>query len=390
MITSTLVIAVVFLFLLGAAALTCMRHLRRLEERYRSTLETAQRTLDEHSSRLNILSRALPGLRAALAGPSVDDAFWKTVGLDEARALIWADGACYWRYIEKDDSLELDVAKGAPGLAPVHQRMPASAGPVAEAVQKRLPVAADSELFVPLVVLDELRGLFQFRRSSTPGFSKREEEFASMFIGQIALALENREMAVNRERFYLELVQTLADALDSKDSSTKGQSRRARELARGVARELDLPEEFSYYLEFAALMHDIGKIGIDESVLRKPGKLTAEEFEQVKKHPELGHRILAPVSLLAPVAPMVLYHQEWFNGQGYPDGLAGEEIPLGARIVAILDAWSAMTSDRPWRKALTLEAAIQELRKGAGTQFDPRIVEAFLATLKNQGVGTPA
>src|SRR6185436_648168 len=139
-------------------------------------------------------------------------------------------------------------------------------------------------------------------------------------------------------------------------------------------------------LEFAALLHDIGKIAIDEQVLKKPGKLTPQEFELVKKHPELGYKILAPVSMLAPVAPMVLYHQEWYNGKGYPEGLNGEEIPLGARIVGVLDAWGAMTSHRPWRKALSNEQALEEIRKGAGSQFDPKVVEAFMRTLQKHGV----
>lgn len=147
-----------------------------------------------------------------------------------------------------------------------------------------------------------------------------------------------------------------------------------------------MPEEFIYYLEFAALMHDIGKIAIDEQLLKKPGKLTPQEYEIIKKHPEFGHKILAPVTMLAPVAPMVLYHQEWFNGKGYPEGLSGEEIPLGARIVAILDAWSAMTSTRPWRPALSYDQAVQEIKKGAGTQFDPKVVDAFIATIERQGV----
>jgi HD-GYP domain-containing protein (c-di-GMP phosphodiesterase class II) len=170
----------------------------------------------------------------------------------------------------------------------------------------------------------------------------------------------------------------------------RGQTRRVRSLARGIARELNMPEEFIYFLEFAALMHDIGKIAVDEQILRKPGKLSAEEFEQVKKHPEIGYDILQRVSMLAPVAPMVLYHQEWYDGHGYPEGLSGEEIPLGARIVAVLDAWSAMTSPRPWRKALTTDESVKEIMKGSGTQFDPKVVQAFLTVVERQGMALEA
>ena len=138
------------------------------------------------------------------------------------------------------------------------------------------------------------------------------------------------------------------------------------------------------HIEYAALMHDIGKIGIDEAILHKPGKLTPEEREIIKKHPEIGNRIIAPVAFLSPVAPMVLYHQEWYDGQGYPDGLAGEEIPLGARIVAVIDAFDAMTSDRPYRKALSRDIAVGELNKGANTQFDPKVVNAFIEVLREE------
>jgi HD-GYP domain-containing protein (c-di-GMP phosphodiesterase class II) len=228
--------------------------------------------------------------------------------------------------------------------------------------------------------------VFRFVRQGGEAISNRDSDLIAMFVRQLSISLENRDMVNNREKFYLELVQTLADILDSRDASTKGQTQRARGLARAMARELDLPDEFIYYLEFAALMHDIGKIGIEESILKKPGKLTPQEFEIMKKHPEMGHKILAPVTMLAPVAPMVLYHQEWFNGKGYPEGLSGEEIPLGARIVAIIDAWTAMTSDRPWRPALSEDVAVREIRKGAGTQFDPKVVDAFVAAIEKQGI----
>jgi HD-GYP domain-containing protein (c-di-GMP phosphodiesterase class II) len=190
--------------------------------------------------------------------------------------------------------------------------------------------------------------------------------------------LHNMDLFDSLQTFYLEMVQTLARAVDSKDAYTHEHSDRARVKARKVALEMSLPEQMVRYVEYAALLHDIGKIGIDEAILLKPGKLTPEEYEQMKKHPIIGHQILSPVKYLGPVAQMVLYHQEWYDGRGYPEGLKGEEIPLGSRIVAVLDAWDAMTSDRPYRKALGREVAVGELKKGAGTQFDPRVVDTFL------------
>jgi HD-GYP domain-containing protein (c-di-GMP phosphodiesterase class II) len=243
---------------------------------------------------------------------------------------------------------------------------------------------AKRTLCVPMEIAGRLAGVFRFVRHGGEAFHTRDADMVLMFMKQVALCIENRDMVNHRETFYLELVQTLADILDAKDASMEGHTRRMRSLARAIGRELHMPDEFIYYLEFAALMHDIGKIGIDESLLKKPGKLTAEEFAIIKKHPELGHKILAPVTMLAPVAPMVLYHQEWFNGKGYPEGLSGEEIPLGARIVAIIDAYSAMSSSRPWRPALTDAQVIEEVRKGAGTQFDPKVVDAFLSVMQRQ------
>jgi HD-GYP domain-containing protein (c-di-GMP phosphodiesterase class II) len=198
------------------------------------------------------------------------------------------------------------------------------------------------------------------------------------------------DMFDNLQIFYLEMVQTLARAVDSKDAYTAEHSDRARVKARRVAQEMGLPDPMVRHVEYAALLHDIGKIGIDEAILLKPGKLTPEEYEEMKKHPIIGHQILAPVKYLGPVAQMVLYHQEWFDGRGYPEGLKGEQIPLGARIVACLDAWDAMMSDRPYRKALGRDVALGELLKGAGTQFDPKVVDTFIRLEKSEWSREPA
>ena len=380
-------------------ALAILRASHRRSTVIRRALEDAQRKLDQYGARLNILARALPNLQTLLAANASGES-WQTLALDEGRALVWAEAAAFWRYTEKDHSLELQASRGLE--VPDNEiRLDLEHGQslVSEAAQKRIALLANdnsivseprSLLAVPLLVGSDLWGVFRFVRSGDDALSSRDRDLMAMFVCQLSLALERREFVRNKEKFYLELVQTLADTLDSREALTQGQTREARRLARGIARELDLPDEFVYYLEFAALMHDIGKIAIDENLLKKPGQLTPQEYELVKKHPEIGYKILAPVTMLAPVAPMVLYHQEWFNGTGYPEGLSGEEIPLGARIVAILDAWAAMTSDRPWRPPLPREQALREIQKGAGTQFDPKVVEAFLATLERHGVSDAA
>ncbi|HBL16935.1 MAG: hypothetical protein A2X36_15860 [Elusimicrobia bacterium GWA2_69_24] len=208
-------------------------------------------------------------------------------------------------------------------------------------------------------------------------------KFLTLLAGEAAITLHHQKMYDDLQVFYLEMVQMVARAVDTRDSYTQDHSERSRELARSVSRELELPDQMARYVEYATMLHSIGKIGVDQAILSKPGKLTPEEFEQIKKHTSIGHRILARVKFLGPVSRMVLYHQEWFNGKGYPQGLKGEEIPLGSRIVAIINAWEAMMADRPYRKALSREVAMGELRKGAGTQFDPRVVEAFLKALES-------
>jgi len=149
-----------------------------------------------------------------------------------------------------------------------------------------------------------------------------------------------------------------------------------------IAQKLGLQEREKESLRYAAILHDIGKIGVRGIVLNNPNGLTSDEYNEVKKHPLIGEGIIKPIELLQPIRPLMRHHHEWYNGKGYPDGLSGENIPLGARILAVADAYDAMKSDRPYRKALTEETAIQELKRGSGTQFEPKIVEVFLKILK--------
>ena len=241
----------------------------------------------------------------------------------------------------------------------------------------------DPFIAIPLKLKEKPFGVLNLHLSrEKESFTDYDLKFLTLLAGETAITLENIKLYESLENFYLEMVQTLARVIDAKDSYTGDHAGRARQKARRLAEELRMPAQMIRYVEYAALLHDIGKIGIDGAILSKPGKLTDEEYEEIKKHPAIGYQILSPIHFLGPVSQMVLYHQEWFNGMGYPEGLKGEEIPLGARIVATIDAWDAMRSDRPYRKALSVEIAEDQLVKGASRQFDPQVVQAFLSLEK--------
>lgn len=175
-----------------------------------------------------------------------------------------------------------------------------------------------------------------------------------------------------------ESIQSLALALDAKDSYTEGHSSRVSEYAYLLAKELNLDLQEVEWIRLAAVMHDIGKIGIPESILCKPGRLTKEEYEVMKKHPVIGAKILKPIKPLERVANLVLYHHEYWDGSGYPNGLKKKEIPIGSRVVSIVDAYQAMTSNRPYRSSLPYEEAINRLRMGKEKQWEPDLVEMFI------------
>jgi HD-GYP domain-containing protein (c-di-GMP phosphodiesterase class II) len=173
-------------------------------------------------------------------------------------------------------------------------------------------------------------------------------------------------------------VQALMKALEARDFITEGHSDRLQQLVVSMAQELNLPEETINDLCLLAQFHDLGKVGISDDILFKPGPLTAEERKEMQRHSEIGKRIAQSVPDLEIIADWILKHHEWWNGQGYPLGLQGEAIPLPCRILAIADAYDAMTEERPYRKALSHREAVEELRRCAGQQFDPHLVEIFL------------
>ena len=189
-----------------------------------------------------------------------------------------------------------------------------------------------------------------------------------------------------RERTFRGTLQALGSALDARDSETEGHSSRVADLAITVGREMGLSRSELDRLEKAALLHDVGKIGVPDAILRKPGPLTEDEWAEMRRHPAIGKNIIKDIPFLENVAEIVHSHHERFDGNGYPRGLKGDEIPLAARIFSVVDAYDAMTSDRPYRKARSPGTATQEIITYSGSQFDPEVVNGFLTVFEQRRV----
>lgn len=202
--------------------------------------------------------------------------------------------------------------------------------------------------------------------------------------------IEIRDMSEQLRDAYTGTLESLVTALDVRDQETRGHSVRVAQHAIDIARLLGIKDEEELLTVYrGALMHDVGKIGVPDAILLKPDRLTEEEWEFMRRHPAMGYRILAQVPYLRPAAKIVLAHHERWDGGGYPRGLKGEEIPLGARIFAICDTYDAIISDRPYRRGRSPEAALAEILRCAGTQFDPKVVEAFEAVFPRWREETP-
>lgn len=281
-----------------------------------------------------------------------------------------------------------------------HRRRPvavtiAEAAPILR--ERTSHLTADSRLTVfPLVVKHQLLGILLISRpEELLPFSKAEVALLQHLISHAALTLSHLaiqsqllEVALETARQYEEMheifigtVSSLANAIDAKSSWTKGHSERVMNLSLRVAREMALDPEITERLRIAALLHDVGKIGIIEALLEKPARLSDEEFPPMRLHPAKGVAILAPIKRLRDILPGIMHHHECFDGSGYPLGITAEDIPLDARIIAVADAYDAMVSGRPYRKGCSPGEALAELARCAGSQFDPQVVQHFTTAM---------
>ncbi|MHB9111570.1 MAG: HD domain-containing phosphohydrolase [Thermoleophilia bacterium] len=262
-----------------------------------------------------------------------------------------------------------------------------NAGEMTPTTLSLAPPGAQSILVGRLSSRGKLLGLIAVSSMRRGAFSEQGQlELFIDITNQAAVAVDNAEMYTRLEETFWSTIRSLAEAIDAKDSYTGGHSDRVADYAEALTRKLNLEDELLNAVRCAGYLHDIGKIGIPDAILLKPGKLTDDEYRQIMNHPKLSHKIIEPVEFPYEVKPLVRHHHERIDGTGYPDGLAGQDIPLGARIIGIADAYEAMTSDRPYRKALSTDAALDELRRCSGTQFDSELVDAFVELVEEDAL----
>ncbi|MEP7059274.1 MAG: HD domain-containing phosphohydrolase [Actinomycetota bacterium] len=188
------------------------------------------------------------------------------------------------------------------------------------------------------------------------------------------------------EEMYVQTMKAFAQVVEAKDTCTRGHLDRTQRYGMAIAHLVDPELAARPEVAYGFFLHDIGKVGVPEQVLRKPGPLDQPEWDVMRSHPGIGAQIVEPIRFLGEAVEIVRSHHEWFDGSGYPKGLAGQEIPLAARIFAIADSFDAMTSDRPYRSALPMEVAVREISEGSGTQFDPIAVDAFMELVDQGGI----
>mgnify|MGYP005846027421 FL=1 len=328
--------------------------------------------------------------------------------LDVAHAAVRVDGSCILLLDEAKRELRFAAARGIdlarlqdcrlsldhPALAEVWTGQ----GPVLVPDVDKVPAFRETLarpsvrafFAIPMVTRGKLVGFLNVHRSRVSTLTVEELGALTALAAQAAVAIDVSRLYGDLQRRYLDTVSALASAMEVNDPYTLGHSRRVAEISGLLASELNLPPAARETVVVSALLHDIGKLGISTAVLRKLGRLSPRERDEVRSHSALGALVLRDVEMLQDVLPAVLHHHERWDGTGYPHGLRGAQIPLGARIVAAADAYEVMTAGRSYRKARSPEAAMVEMRRMAGRQFDPDVVDALVRLHKRGELPAPA
>jgi len=302
------------------------------------------------------------------------------------------------------NELVFEIARGSAGSALKQVRMSINSGIAGWVARHHRPliindVSSDERFYkkvdsntgfitrsimcAPLIVRSDLIGVIEvLNKNDLSDFNEHDLETLESVAATAAIALENTRLHESVVAGYKATIRTLAAAIDAKDPYTRGHSERVTNYALLGGAGLKMPRKEMEMLEYGGILHDVGKIGIPDAVLLKPSSLTDAERDIIRRHPAIGAEIISGVPFLADARQLVMYHHERYDGKGYPYGLKGKDIPPSARLVAIADAYDSMTTDRAYRRALTVDYALGELLNNSGTQFCPTAVEVFVAEIK--------
>jgi HD-GYP domain-containing protein (c-di-GMP phosphodiesterase class II) len=251
-------------------------------------------------------------------------------------------------------------------------------------VDKRLEFKTRNIICVPVKVKEKTIGVLEAINKKGKGrFNKEDLSLLTSLADQVAIALDNSRLYQELEDMFFQTAESLADAIEKRDSHTGGHTQRVTFYSQAIAKYLRLTPLERKWLKITSVLHDIGKIGIGDDILKKPKPLSPEEFHIIKRHSNMGVEIIEHIRQLREIIPGVKYHHEQVDGKGYPDGLRGKDIPILAKIVAVADTYDAMTTDRPYRKAKDKKMAIDELKRCSGTQLDKKVVDAFIRAYRN-------
>jgi len=362
----------------------CINAIDTLLQRELELRQTGEEML-KLSEQLSFLAR----LSAEISGINRIDTFCRIV-LEEISAEIKADYAFIVTTgkLDEEQTLTCDIsAEHAARLQEqeIFRRMLDKAGTALFSLDE-----GTSVLLVPIRKKEGSNGFMAFFRNREKRFfTSYEKKFVDIIEHIISPCIETLKLYDSLQELYLNTVKALAAAIDAKDEYTHGHSFRVAEFSVAIGREMHMAEKMLQHLEIAAYMHDLGKIGVPERILGKAGKLTTEEYDEIKKHPLLTLKILQPIRLPSFIVDAAVQHHERLDGRGYPFGLKGEKISDLAKIIAVADVFDAMTSKRPYRKAMPVEKALTIICNGIDSEFDRQAVIALLAALKNEEKAEP-
>lgn len=341
---------------------------------------------------------------AALINSSLDPEEIRQMAVSVATTCVGADAASLLLLDQETEELYFEAASGEKGQSLKQIRLKPGqgiAGWVARKggslliddvrLDKRFHSGIDkmtgyetrSMIAVPVSSRERMLGVLQVLNKRVGYFTQDDLDILETLANQIGTAIENALLFQEQRETFLGVTVAFAEALEKRDKYTGGHTRRVCDYSMSIARQIGLTSIQTEELHLSAILHDIGKIGVADRILQKPGKLEPDEFMEMCSHPQIGYDILEHVKSLRKMLGGVRHHHEKFDGTGYPDGKKGKQIPLIARIIAVADAFDAMTSNRSYRKSLGIETALKELEIFSGRQFDPQVVEAFMQAYRS-------